>query len=103
MCMAHDFSLYSVTCNYDRLPVCDTLHTMDTTERRARAVRRRETTLLNRTTLKRVESDLTPLSGLAAIALVERLTQESWAAARKPTPTYRREEIPVRFVSGRLT
>jgi hypothetical protein len=76
---------------------------MDTTERKSRAARRRLTTLLLRTTLKRVESDLTPLSGLAAIALVERLTNESWAAARKPTPTYRREEIPVRFVPGRLT
>jgi hypothetical protein len=76
---------------------------MDTTERMVRAARRRQTTLLHRTTLKRVESDLTPLSGLAAIALVERLTHESWTAARKPTPTYRREEIPVRFVPGRLT
>jgi hypothetical protein len=77
---------------------------MDTTEgRKTRAARRRQTTLLRLTTLKRVEADLTPLSGLAAIALVESLTRESWAAARKPTPTYRREEIPVRFVSGRLT
>jgi hypothetical protein len=85
------------------LSACDTLHTMDTTERQGRAARRRLTALLHRTTLKRVESDLTPLSGLAAIALVERLTHESWTAARKPTPTYRREEIPVRFVPGRRT
>jgi hypothetical protein len=76
---------------------------MDTTERKVRAARRRQSTVLHRTSLKRVESDLTPLSGLAAIALVERLTLESWAAARKPTPTYRREEIPVRFVPGRRT
>jgi hypothetical protein len=76
---------------------------MDITERKARAARRRQSTVLHRTSLKRVESDLTPLSGLAAIALVERLTLESWAAARKPTPTYSREEIPVRFVPGRRT
>lgn len=76
---------------------------MDATERKARAALRRQTTLLHRTTLKRAESDLTPLSGLAAIALVERLTRESWTTARKQNPTYRREEIPVRFVPGRLT
>ena len=73
---------------------------METTERQARAARRRESTVLNRTTLKRVESDLTPLSGLAAIALVQRLTLESWSAAGKVTPNYRREEIPIRFVPG---
>jgi hypothetical protein len=75
---------------------------MDITERKARAAHRRQSAALHRTTLKRVESDLTPLSGLAAIALVKRLTHESWAAARKPIPAYRREEIPVRFVPGRL-
>jgi hypothetical protein len=76
---------------------------MDAPDRKARAARRRQSAVLNRTTLKRLESDLTPVSGLAAIALVERLTRESWAAARKPTPTYRRAEIPVRFVPGRPT
>lgn len=75
----------------------------DDTDRRARAARRRHSAFLNRTTLKRAETDLTPLSGLAAVALVQSLTRESWAAARKPTPTYRREEIPIRFVPGRLT
>ena len=76
---------------------------MEATDRKLRAALRRETTLLHRTTLKRTESDLTPVSGLPAIALVERLTRESWAAARKPTPTYPRAKIPVRFVPGRLT
>lgn len=76
---------------------------MDTTERSARAARRHQTTFLHRTTLKRVESDLTPVFGLAAIALIERLTRECWAAAQKPIPTYRRDEIPVRFVPGRFT
>lgn len=71
---------------------------MDDPERKARAARRRESTLLHRTTLKRVEVDLTPLSGPAAVALVERLTRESWAAARKPTPAYSRAETPIRFV-----
>jgi len=76
---------------------------MDVTERKARAALRRRTAVLNRTTLRRVEPDLTPLSGLAAISLVDHLTRESWAAARKPIPAYRREEIPVRFVPGHLT
>ena len=82
---------------------CGTLMPMDLTEREARAARRRQTLLLKRTTLKRAESDLTPLSGLAAIALVQQLTRETWAIAGKTTPIYRREEIPVRFVPGRLT
>ena len=73
---------------------------MDATDREARAARRRQSIVLNRTSLKRAESDLTPLSGLAAIALVQQLTRETWAIAGKPTPTYRREEIPVR-ISGR--
>jgi hypothetical protein len=76
---------------------------MDDTERTARAERRRQKILLHRTTLKRAESDLTPVWGVAAIALVQHLTRESWAAAQKPTPTYSRKEIPVRFVPGRLT
>ena len=74
---------------------------MDMTEREARAARRRQSILLNRTTLRRGETDLTPISGLAAIALVRQLTLETWALAGKPTPTYRRKEIPVRFVPGR--
>jgi hypothetical protein len=49
---------------------------MNTTEREARAARRRQSILLNRTTLKRAESDLTPVSGLDAIALVQQLTRE---------------------------
>lgn len=76
---------------------------MDNPERKARAERRRQSILLNRTTLKRAETDLTPLSGLAAIALVQHLTRETWAIAGKATPTYRREQIPIRFVPGRLT
>jgi hypothetical protein len=82
---------------------CDNLMPMDLTEREARAARRRQSIVLNRTRLKRAESDLTPLSGLAAIALVQQLTRETWAIARKPIPTYSRKEIPVRFVPGRLT
>ena len=71
---------------------------MGTTERQACAAQRRQSILLSRTTLERAELDLTPISGLAAIALVQQLTRETWALAGKPTPTYRREEIPVRFV-----
>ncbi len=75
---------------------------MDGTDRKTRAARRRETIVLNRTTLKPIESDLTPPSALAAIALVARLTSESWATAHKPIPAYRREETPVRFVPRQL-
>ncbi len=74
---------------------------MDSSDRHARAERRRQTAVLNQTTLRRVEPNLVPVFGPAAVSLVERLTRESWSAAGKPIPTYRRQEIPVRFVRGR--
>ena len=76
---------------------------MEHSERKIRAALRRKTAVLNRTTLQRVEHDSTPTSGLAAISLVQQLTLECWALAGKKAPAYRREEIPVRFVHGRLT
>ena len=69
-------------------------------EREARAALRRKTTILNRTRLGRVERDLTPLSGPEALSLVERLTRESWTAAGKTFPRYRRDQVPVHFVPG---
>jgi hypothetical protein len=76
---------------------------MEDSERKIRAALRRKTTLLNRTTLQRLEHDPTPTSGLAAISLVQQLTLECWALAGKEAPAYPREEIPVRFVRGRPT
>jgi len=73
---------------------------MDSAQRRARAERRQQTAVLNRTTLQRVEPDPFPVSGPDAVSLVEHLTRESWTAAGKPTPTYRRKDTPVRFVRG---
>jgi len=73
---------------------------MGISEREARATRRRATAVLNRTTLRHNEPDLHPLSGPAAVSLVERLTRESWSAARLSIPTYPRDEIPVKFVRG---
>ena len=75
---------------------------MNTTEREARAARRRQSILLNRTTLKRAESDLTPVSGLDAMALVQQLTRETWALAGKPTIAGRKaREFRVRSVEAR--
>jgi len=74
---------------------------MSLPDRKARAVHRRRTVILHRTVLKDLELDLSPLSGPAAVSLVERLTRESWAVAGKLLPTYPREQIPVRFVPGR--
>jgi hypothetical protein len=83
--------------------ICDSLRFMDMPDRKARAELRRRMAVLKRTSLKRVESDLSPVSGLAAISLVGQLTRESWAAARKESPTYQRKEIPVRFIPGKFT
>jgi hypothetical protein len=59
--------------------------------------------MLNRTTVQRIEPDLSPVAGAAAISLVERLTRESWTAANLPFPSYLRAQTPVRFVPERLT
>ena len=74
---------------------------MGFTTRKDRAEHRRLTAVLNRTTLGRVEPDFLPLSGPPAVSLVAQLTRESWAAAGRPIPAYRREETPVRFVRRR--
>ena len=70
-------------------------------ERETRAALRRKTAVLNRTRLGGVERDLSPLSGPEALSLVERLTRESWTAAGRIFPRYRRDQIPVHFVPGR--
>lgn len=63
-----------------------------------RAEERRQTATIDRSTLGGVQPDPTPISGPAAVSLVWRLTQESWAAAGKEFPQYSRKEIPIRFV-----
>jgi hypothetical protein len=67
-------------------------------EREARARVRRETAVLRRTRLQPVESDLHSVGGAAAISLVTRLTEESWSLSGLERPSYRRREIPCRFV-----
>jgi hypothetical protein len=74
---------------------------MDLSDRKARAAHRLRTAVLHRTVLKRLESDLDPLFGPAAVSLVERLTRESWAVAGNLVPAYPRAQIPVRFVPRR--
>jgi hypothetical protein len=73
---------------------------MERSERAARAQNRRERAVLNRTTLSPREPDLTPVSGVEALALVSQLTREGWSAAGLEMPRYSRSEIPVRFVPG---
>ncbi|MGH7058258.1 MAG: hypothetical protein ACREFZ_10360 [Acetobacteraceae bacterium] len=70
-------------------------------DRRSRAELRRRTAVLNRATLGGIEADPLPVSGSDAVSLVERLTRESWAAAGRSFPQYRREQIPVSFVPRR--
>jgi hypothetical protein len=73
---------------------------MERSERTARAELRRERAALNRTKLCPREPDPSPVSGVEALALVGRLTRESWSAAGLEVPRYSRSEIPVRFVPG---
>lgn len=56
--------------------------------------------LIRKTSLDAIGEDVSPVSGADAVALVHRLTQESWALAGRAFPTYRRADIPVRFVPG---
>ena len=49
------------------------------------------------------EEDLSPIAGAEAVSLVQKLTDESWALAGLPFPSYTRAEIPCRFVPRRRT
>jgi len=71
---------------------------MDGLDRVARADLRRTRAVLNRTRLQRIEPDPVPVSGPAALSLVDQLTRESWAVAGLDMPLYGRTDIPVRFV-----
>ena len=76
---------------------------MEDRDRKFRAAQRRRTASLNRASLGTIEQDLSPLSGLAAVSLVQQLTRECWTLAGKETPEYSRAQTPVKFVPGRLT
>jgi hypothetical protein len=74
---------------------------MSLSERRARAELRRGRVTLAKTVLQRVEHDSNPIAGAEAIALVTRLSRESWSLTRRPFPAYTRQETVYRFVRRR--
>jgi hypothetical protein len=76
---------------------------MEDPGRRARAEDRLTRAILHRTRLSSEEVDLSPIRGAEAISLVARLTRESWSLAKREEPKYSRQQIPCRFVPGRLT
>jgi hypothetical protein len=76
---------------------------MSAAERRLRAQARHDRTILRKSRLQAREDDLTPVRGPEAVALVERLTAESWSMAGLAMPSYTRDTIPWRFVPGRRT
>ncbi len=67
-------------------------------DRRARAEARRRRLILRKSRLQATEEDLSPLHGVEAVALVYRLTRESWSLSGKEVPTYTRRDTPWRFV-----
>jgi hypothetical protein len=71
--------------------------------RRERAEARRARAILRKSRLGPLEADLSPIRGVEALSLVHQLTMESWALSRREEPQYTREQIPWRFVPGRLT
>jgi hypothetical protein len=74
---------------------------MTDTDRSARAQARQVRAVLRKSRSQRQEADLTPVSGPEAVALVLRLTAESWSLAGLEVPSYTRDRIPWRFVPGR--
>lgn len=76
---------------------------MSDAARRERAEARRARAVLRKSRLGPFEADLSPVSGAEALSLVHRFTVESWALSRREQPTYTRDQIPWRFVPGRLT
>lgn len=76
---------------------------MSLSEPQKRAEARRAGAVLNKPRLSADEAELSPVPGPDAIALAVRLTLESWSLTGEPEPNYTREQIPCRFVPGRLT
>ncbi|HVO45864.1 MAG TPA: hypothetical protein VMT29_05960 [Steroidobacteraceae bacterium] len=74
---------------------------MDESGRKLRAAQRRRTMILTLGSSGHREPDPMPLSGLAAVSLVQQLTRECWALAGKGIPDYTREQTPMRFVPER--
>ena len=68
--------------------------------RKQRADERTRRAVLVRTHLGAPEVDADPIDRPEAISLVTQLTRQSWALSGQPWPTYRRAEIPCRFVRG---
>jgi len=71
---------------------------MGDAERRERAEARRSRVTLYKSRLASSHEDPEPIFGAEAVALVQRLTEESWSLSRQATPTYARIAIPCRFV-----
>lgn len=71
---------------------------MNDEARKQRADERRRRAVLIRTRLGAPEVDADPIDGPEAISLVTQLTRQSWTLSGQPWPTYRRAEIPCRFV-----
>ena len=74
---------------------------MSAADRSSRARARQVRAILQKSRLQRAEADISPISGPDAVALVQRLTAESWALAGLEMPSYGRDRIPCRFVPGR--
>ena len=74
---------------------------MSDADRNARARARQGRAILRKARLQRVETDITPILGADAVALVRQLTAESWSLAGLESPNYTRDRIPWRFVPGR--
>ena len=73
---------------------------MQDNDRQKRAQARRARVILHKARLSATETDLSPIRGVDGMSLVSRLTEESWRLAGLEQPSYRREEIPCRFVPG---
>jgi hypothetical protein len=74
---------------------------MSDADRSSRARARQGRAILQKTRLRSLEADITPISGADAVALVRQLTAESWSLAGLEAPNYTRDRIPWRFVPGR--
>jgi hypothetical protein len=70
---------------------------MGDAERRDRAAARRARATLYRTSLLSSNEDPQPIFGAEAVALVQRLTEESWSLSGAALPTYTRAQVPWRF------
>jgi len=71
---------------------------VEETNRKKRAELRRQQMTITHCRLEDSDIDPQPIFGAEAISLAAVISRQAWAFSGRPFPSYKRSEIPVRFI-----